>query len=110
MTTPDPDPLPPEPPRDFSLRLGDIVRVMTASPSLELPLALIAPLPDEYAIRRGDLVRVPLQSWCGAFVEGWVRDVLWNGVVIVETAERARLKVRADECTILLTREAAEGN
>lgn len=64
---------------------------MTASPSLsELPLAMLAPLPDEYAPKRGDLVRVPLQSWCCSFVEGRVRDVLWNGVVIVETAERAR--------------------
>lgn len=28
------DPLPPDPPRDFSLRLGDIVRVETADPRI----------------------------------------------------------------------------
>ena len=82
---------------------------MTALPALDtLPLAMLAPLPDEYTPKRGDLVRVPLASWCGSFVEGRVRDVLWDGRVIVETQEGARFKVRADECTILLTRESVE--
>lgn len=82
---------------------------MTVAPSLDvLPLVMLAPLPDEYSLKHGDLVRIPLASWCCSFVEGRVRDVLWNGMVIVETPERARFKVRADECTILLTRESVE--